>query len=38
MQLERVQAENDVLAAKHSKRAEELQDELIDLPSTADVS
>jgi len=38
VQLERVQAENDILVAKHSKHAQELQDELINLPSTADVS
>jgi len=36
--LESVQAENDVLVAKHSKHAQELQEELIDFPSTADVS
>jgi len=36
--LESVQAENDVLMAKHSKHAAELQEELINLPSTADVS
>jgi len=36
--LESIQAENDILVAKHSKHALELQEELINLPSTADVS
>jgi len=36
--LESIQAENDILLAKHSKHAVELQEELINLPSTADVS